>query len=186
MNHLGTVTLETTRLILRRFTLNDSQRAFDCWMSREKVTRYMTWQPYPNIDDVKSYLQYVVDSYIEPTTYYWAIEERNNKHIIGSISVIWINEEVESAEIGYCLSDDFWGRGYMPEALSAVIRYLFEQVGMNRIQASHDVNNPNSGRVMEKCGMRYEGTMRQAGRNNQGICDSVMRAILKEDYLDKN
>ncbi len=71
----------------------------------------------------------------------------------------------------------------MPEALAEVIRFLFEEVGMNRIQATHDARNPNSGRVMEKCGMLYEGTMRQASRNNQGIDDSVVRAVLREDYI---
>ena len=185
MKHTGTVPLETERLILRRFTLNDAQQAFDNWMSREKVTRYMTWQPYQNVEDVKGYIQYVIGTYEKPDAYYWAIEEKNSGQVIGSISVIWLNEEVESAEVGYCLSDDFWGRGMMPEALSAVIRYLFVTVGLNRIQAGHDVNNPNSGRVMEKCGMRYEGTLRQADRNNQGVCDTVLRAILRNDYNNR-
>ena len=185
MKHTGTVPLETERLILRRFTLNDAQQAFDNWMSREKVTHYMTWQPYQNVEDVKGYIQYVIGTYEKPDAYYWAIEERNSGQVIGSISVIWLNEEVESAEVGYCLSDDFWGRGMMPEALSAVIHYLFTAVGLNRIQAGHDVNNPNSGRVMEKCGMRYEGTLRQADRNNQGVCDTVLRAILRNDYNNR-
>ncbi len=182
MKHTGTVPLETERLILRQFTLNDAQQAFDNWMSREQVTRYMTWPPYQNTDDVKAYIQSVIAAYENPDTYYWAIEEKSVGQVIGSISVIWLNEEVASAEVGYCLSNDFWGRGYMPEALRAVIRYLFETVGLNRVQAGHDVNNPNSGRVMEKCGMRYEGTMRQASRNNQGVCDTVMRAILRDEY----
>ena len=182
MNHIGTVTLETDRLLLRRFTLDDAQQAFDNWMSRETVTRYMTWQPYQSVDDVKGYLQSVVDSYEKPDTYYWAIANKDSGEIIGSVSVIWLNEEVSCAEIGYCLGDSFWGKGIMPEALGEVIRFLFEEVGMNRIQATHDVRNPNSGRVMEKCGMQYEGTLRQASRNNQGVCDSVMRAILNENY----
>lgn len=186
MKHTGTVPLETERLILRQFTLNDAQQAIDNWMSREQVTRYMTWQPYQNTDDVKAYIQSVIAAYENPDTYYWAIEEKSVGQVIGSISVIWLNEEVASAEIGYCLGDAFWGKGIMPEALGEIIRFLFEEVGMNRIQATHDVRNPNSGRVMEKCGMRYEGTMRQANRNNQGICDSVMRAILREDYHHVN
>ena len=81
------------------------------------------------------------------------------------------------------MSDRFWGRGIMPEAFREVIRFLFEEVGMNRIESTHDVNNPKSGRVMEKCGLRCEGIHRQADRNNQGVCDSVCRAILKEDYV---
>ena len=141
----------------------------------------MTWQPYTSLDDVKGYIQYVIDSYEKPDTYYWVLEYKETHEVIGSISVIWLNEETSCAEIGYCLSDLYWGKGLMPEALSAVIRYLFDRVGLNRIQATHDVNNPNSGRVMEKCGMLYEGVMHQASRNNQGIVDSAIRAILKSD-----
>jgi ribosomal-protein-alanine N-acetyltransferase len=69
----------------------------------------------------------------------------------------------------------------MTEALNAVIDFFFEQVGVNRVEACHDPQNPNSGKVMEKCGMRYEGTQRQASFNNQGICDLSWYAILAED-----
>ena len=69
----------------------------------------------------------------------------------------------------------------MTEALTAVMQFLFKEVGMNRIEAKHDVNNPNSGVVMKKCGMNYEGTCRASDRNNQGICDIAQYAILRED-----
>jgi ribosomal-protein-alanine N-acetyltransferase len=72
----------------------------------------------------------------------------------------------------------------MTEAFKRVIRFLFDEVGVNRITATHDPRNPHSGDVMRKCGLRYEGTSRQAGRNMQGICDVSRYAILKEDYLD--
>ena len=183
MNHKGTVTLETERLILRRFTLGDAEDAFRNWEASEKVTRYLTWEPYTNIDDVRGYIQYVIDGYANPDRYEWVIEYKELGQVIGSIGVISVREDIAACEVGYCLGDAFWGKGIMPEALSEVIRFLFEEVGMNRILATHDARNPNSGRVMEKCGMQHEGTMRQASRNNQGICDSVMRAILKEEYF---
>lgn len=182
MTHKGTVTLETKRLILRQPRLDDAEDMFRNWAASEKVTRCMTWQPYQNIDDVRGYIQYVIDCCKKPDHYDWVIEYKELGEAIGSISVISVNENIDACEIGYCLGDAFWGKGIMPEALNEVIRFLFEEVGMNRIQATHDVRNPNSGRVMEKCGMRYEGTMRQADKNNQGICDSVMRAILREDF----
>lgn len=182
MTHKGTVKLTTERLILRRFTLDDAEDMFRNWAASEKVTRYLTWEPYKNTDDVKGYIQYVIESCEQPDHYDWVIEYKELGQVIGSIGVISLREDIAACEIGYCLSDKFWGKGIMPEALREVIRFLFEEVGMNRIQATHDVNNPNSGRVMEKCGMQYEGTMRQASKNNQGVCDSVMRAILREDF----
>ena len=184
MNHKGTVRLETERLILRRFTLDDAEDAFRNWAQSEAVTKYLTWKPYKNIDDLKGYIQYCIDEYQKPDNYNWVIEYKEIGEPIGSISVMWVREDIAACEIGYCMSERFWGMGIMPEALKEVIRFLFEEVGMNRIQATHDANNPNSGRVMEKCGMQHEGTMRQASRNTLGICDSVMRAILREEYIN--
>ena len=69
----------------------------------------------------------------------------------------------------------------MPEALKAVMEYLFDVVGLNRIAACHDANNPKSGRVMEKAGMKLEGTLRAAGKNNLGICDEVWHATIRSD-----
>jgi len=70
----------------------------------------------------------------------------------------------------------------MHEAVQAVIKYLFEEVGYHRVEAMHDPNNPNSGRVMRKCGMKYEGTTHASDRNNQGICDADHYAILRSDW----
>lgn len=80
-----------------------------------------------------------------------------------------------------CMGKAWWGRGIMPEAFRRVIAFLFEEVGVNHIAACHDVNNPKSGRVMEKAGMKAEGTWRQAGLNNQGICDEVWHSILRSE-----
>ena len=85
------------------------------------------------------------------------------------------------AEIGYCIGRPWWNRGITSEALIAVINFMFDQVGANRVQAKHDVNNPHSGLVMKKCGMKYEGTLRSAAVNNQGVCDVSIYALLKSD-----
>lgn len=92
-----------------------------------------------------------------------------------------LDEAVSAAETGYCLGRAWWGNSIMPEALTAVMTYLFDEVGLNRIAARHDRNNPKSGRVMEKSGMKLEGILREAGRNNCGICDEVCYSALKRD-----
>lgn len=79
----------------------------------------------------------------------------------------------------------YWGNGYTAEAAKAVIAFLFDEVGANRIAARHDTNNPNSGKVMQKAGMKYEGTLRQCDRNNQGLVDCSVYAILKSEYLPR-
>ena len=90
-------------------------------------------------------------------------------------------EEIEEASVGYCLGRKYWGQGIMPEALGEVIAFLFDEVQLNRVQAGHDVNNPKSGRVMEKAGMKYEGTFRQHGLNNRGIVDVACYGVLKDE-----
>ena len=93
------------------------------------------------------------------------------------------DDDVQLAHIGYCMGSKWWGQGIMPEALAAVIRFFFERVGVNRVESCHDVNNPNSGRVMVKCGMQYEGTLRQSGWNNQGVSDRAFYGILREEFF---
>lgn len=97
-----------------------------------------------------------------------------------------MKEEIEEAEVGYCIGEEYWRQGIMTEALKAVIRFLFEEAGFNRVCARHDTDNPNSGRVMKAAGMQYEGTMRQAGKNNRGICDCTLYAITKDQYINRS
>jgi ribosomal-protein-alanine N-acetyltransferase len=88
---------------------------------------------------------------------------------------------VNTAEMSYFIGKAWWHRGYASEALSAVIKYLFEEVEVNRIYGRHDVANPYSGSVMSKCGMKFEGILRQAGKNSNGYVDTCQYAILAED-----
>ena len=180
MNHLGTKTIETERLILRKFTIEDAPAMYANWASDPEVTKYLTWQPHRSLTDTRAILSEWVAEYGKGDYYQWAIELKG-VGIIGSISVVNIHESVEEAELGYCIGRAYWGKGIMPEAVKAVINFLFDKVGFRRVMAKHDTANPNSGRVMEKAGMRYEGTHRKAGHNNRGIIDIVVRAILRED-----
>ena len=101
------------------------------------------------------------------------------------ISVVAMNEEVDSIQIGYCLGRKFWGRGIMTEALGAVIDFAFNVLGAQRVEARHDVNNPASGAVMRKCGMQLEGRLRQKLCNKGRYADVDIYAILKSDYKNK-
>lgn len=183
MNHLGTKTLETSRLILRKTKESDALPMFLNWANDEKVTKYMTWPPYESAEQLAStYHQFLLEQQKKPDFYDWKIELKELGEPIGSISVVQYREDIREAEIGYCIGFQWWRQGIMTESFREVIRFLFEEVGFNRIVAHHDLNNPNSGKVMEKCGLMKEGIIRQGGKNNQGICDLAQYAILKEDY----
>ena len=181
LTHKGTQTIETPRLILRRAVREDAQPMFRNWASDPEVTKFLTWPTYEKGDTAYQILDLWVSEYAKPDFYQWMIVPKELGEPIGSISVVRQNDRVEEAEIGYCIGRQWWHRGIVTEALSAVIEYLFTEVGMNRVAARHDPNNPHSGGVMKKCGMTYEGTTWAADRNNQGICDAAHYAILRSD-----
>ncbi len=185
LTHKGTQKLESQRLILRRAILEDAQPMYENWASDPEVTKFLTWPAYSSVDVAKERMNIWAEGYGSDNYYQWMIVLKDLNQPIGSISVVSMDDQVEKAEIGYCIGRRWWYKGIMSEALQAVIDFLFDQVGMNRIEAKHDPNNPHSGGVMRKCGMKYEGTSRQSSRNNQGICDTACYSILKSEHSAK-
>lgn len=181
LTHKGTQKLETQRLILRRALPEDAAPMYENWASDPEVTKFLTWPAYDSLDVAKTRIQIWIEAYQDKGCYQWMIVPKTINQPIGSISVVDKNDRVGSAEIGYCIGKAWWHQGIVSEALQAVIDFLFDEVGMNRIEARHDPNNPHSGGVMRKCGMSYEGTSRQADRNNQGVCDAARYAILRQE-----
>ena len=182
MKHLGTKRLETYRLILRPFTVNDAGAMFENWASDPEVTKFLSWPVYRGIEDADAILKIWQESYKKPEFYQWAIVLKELDQPIGSISVVGSDDRVDMAEIGYCIGRAWWGQSIMSEAMAAVMRYLFAEVGMQRIEAGHDPMNPASGAVLRKCGLQYEGTLRRRIRSNRGITDVAWYSILKEEY----
>lgn len=186
MKHCGTQTIETDRLILRKFEKEDAAAMYKNWASDPEVTKFLTWPAHTSIEVSKWVTNDWANSYKDDNYYQWAITvKENGKEPIGSISVVHMKEEISMMHIGYCIGQAWWHKGVTSEALKAVMDFLFKEVEVNRIEARHDPRNPNSGNVMKKCGMKYEGTMRAADFNNQGICDACYYAILKEEW-EKN
>ncbi|MCM1307303.1 MAG: GNAT family N-acetyltransferase [Butyrivibrio sp.] len=183
MQNKGTVRLETQRLILRRFVGEDALPMYENRASDPEVTEFLTWPPHVSAELTGALLAEWIKAYDDASCYNRAIELKEIGQPIGGISVVKPDESICAAEIGYCMGKAWWGAGIMPEALKAVIAFLFEEAELNRIAATHDARNPKSGRVMEKAGMRTEGVLRSGGRNNRGICDSVVHAILRSDYM---
>lgn len=182
MRHLGTQRLETERLILRKFVSNDADAMYRNWASDDEVTKYLMWHTHSNIGVSKAVIENWIKSYSDEKFYQWAIVlKENGDEPIGSISAVHMNEDVSMVHIGYCIGKCWWHQGITSEAMKAVMDYFFEEVGANRIESRHDPRNPNSGKVMKKCGMKYEGTMRSSDRNNQGICDACYYALLKAE-----
>lgn len=183
MEHLGTKRLETKRLILRQFAIGDAEDMFRNWASDDEVTKYLTWQSHKSVEVSKAYIESLIAAYPQLNIYEWGIELKEIGQAIGAISVVRQDDHVESVHIGYCIGKQWWNKGITSEAFSAVISYLMDKVKVNRIDSRHDPRNPHSGKVMEKCGLRYEGTLKESDRNNQGICDAAWYALLRKDYF---
>lgn len=182
MEHCGTQRLETERLILRKFTKEDADAMYRNWASDNEVTKYLTWPTHSNIDVSKFVLEDWVNSYSDEKYYQWAIVlKENSEEPIGSIGVVEMDENVSMVHIGYCIGRTWWNKGITSEALRAIMDFFFDEVNVNRIESRHDPRNPNSGKVMMKCGMKYEGTLRSSDRNNQGICDACYYSRLKQE-----
>ena len=181
MNLTGTRRLETHRLILRPYRLEDADDMFENWASDPEVTKFLTWPPHSSVEVSRNVLEAWIPHYEEGNYFNWAIEWKETGRVIGNIAVVGFNQAAESADLGYCLGRAYWGRGIMPEAIRAVMDYLFDVVGVGRVAATHDAKNPKSGRAMDKAGMHFEGIHRSAGRNNLGICDDVWHAQLRSD-----
>ena len=181
MKHCGTQILETERLILRRFVIEDSAAMYNNWASDEDVTKYLMWPAHSSQEISQKVLEDWVQSYSDEKYYQWAIVPKDKGEPVGSMAVVNMNENVSMVHIGYCIGKAWWHKGITSEALKAVIDFLFDEVDANRIEARHDPRNPHSGDVMKKCGMKYEGTLRSSDWNNQGICDACYYALLKSE-----
>lgn len=182
MNHTGTQKLETERLILRRFKKEDADAMYKNWASDSEVTKFLMWPPHESPEVSLDIIEDWIKQYSDNSYYQWAIVlKENGDEPIGGISAVSVKEEISAVHIGYCIGKKWWHKGITSEALKAVMDYFFDVVGVNRIESRHDPRNPNSGKVMKKCGMKYEGTFRSADWNNQGICDACYYALLKSE-----
>ena len=182
MNHCGTQKLETDRLILRRYIDADAAAMYKNWASDKEVTKFLMWQAHASQTVSESVIQDWIKQYANKNYYNWAIILKDNgAEPIGNIAVVDMKEETSMAHIGYCLGRPWWHKGITSEALKAVMDFLFDSVNVNRSELRHDPRNPNSGKVMKKCGMKYEGTLRSSDWNNQGICDACYYALLKSE-----
>ncbi|MGI6688227.1 MAG: YhcH/YjgK/YiaL family protein [Christensenellales bacterium] len=184
LHHLGTVCLKTPRLILRPYALEDAQAMFNNWAGDPEVTKTLLWDTHPDVEHTRRLLAGWVRAYQSGRHYHWVIEK--DGEIIGDISLVkWSAIDLDG-EIGYCLSQKAWNQGIMTEALREVLRFLFQRVGFHRLYLRHATENPASGRVMEKAGLKKEGLMHQAmRRKGGGFSDIALYAALRDEWLSE-
>lgn len=177
----GNPALETKRLLMRRLKPGDAQDIF-AYASDPEVTQYMLWETHKSIDDSKAFIDFTLGRYEKDEAGEWGIVLKETRSLIGCLGFAWADMKNKRAEIGYVLAKPYWGRGIIPEAAGRVLRFAFEDMGLNRIECYHLMPNEKSGRVMQKLGMSYEGTAREETFAKGRFWDVKQYAILKSDW----
>lgn len=173
--------LSTERLCLRPMRVGD---CFDMneYARRADVTKYLTWNPHPNVEYTKDYLVYLSHHYKLGDFYDWAVVLKSQNKMIGTCGFTRFHFSHDVAEVGYVINPEYRGRGFAPEALSEVIRFGFETIGLHRIEAKYILGNEASRRVMEKAGMRFEGISRDGMKIKERYRDIGVCSILASDF----
>lgn len=174
--------LETDRLTLRRIQVTDSPDMYD-YARDPQVTEYLLWSPHPDIFYTQRYLEAVQDEYREGRFYDWALVCKADGHMIGTCGFTEITLKNNAAEIGYVVNPSYWGRGYATEAVKRVLDYGFRDLRLNRIEARYMFGNDRSRRVMEKCGMTFEGVQRSLLYVKDQYRDIGFCSILAKEYF---
>ena len=158
--HKGTKQLSTVRLTLRPFAPQDAESCLRNWAADEEIYRYLSAQP-QTADEVREWLSSADESYADPRTYYWAIEETHSGEVVGELFVDNFGASSRQCEMDWKIGTAFQGKGYAAEAARAAIEYLIREVGFHRIEAKCCTENTASERVMQKLGMNKEGILRE-------------------------
>jgi len=182
LNHIGTNSIETVRLLLRRFKVEDAEDMYTNWAGDAEVCKFLSWGPHANVDISRRRILNWSSNYDHNNFYVWAIELKSMRMVIGSISVEFSSDSSRTCEVGYCIGKQYWNRGIMTEALQTVLHYLCYEIGYQKVKAKHDVLNPASGRVMKKAGMKFEKMERQLGLRRDGsVYDCLVYSKLISD-----
>lgn len=185
LTNIGTKTIETERLILRRFEYNDSKTMLKNWIADEKIQSMYSEPVYKTLDEVNDLLDKYISSYEKEDYYRWAIIEKASNECIGQIAYFLVDNKNHFAEIEYCIGSQFQRKGYATEATKAIINYGFEKINLHKVQICTKTINAPSKSVIEKCGFTYEGTFRDYFYMNGEYVGRLFFSILRDEFYGK-
>lgn len=174
-------TLETPRLVLRPYSLDDAEQV-TALLQDPEIHRWTASIPFPyTIEHAKEFLGKCAENDVTGESFVWAITNREDGQIMGAMGLHDVSRELERAELGYWMGRDFRGNGYATEAARRVVSWCFEVGEFHRIQATYFPGNQASAGVMQNIGMREEGLLRGFGFKNGEHIDVYLRAVLRDD-----
>lgn len=153
------------------------------YSTKPEFYKFLEYEPFQTIEETNEYLEKLINRSNLATGHYWFIRMKREKKIIGTFGLLDIDDRKGSAEIGYGLSPDYWGRGLFKEALMTVLKYLFLDLQFHRIWVKTQSNNIPSIKALEKCGFTREGTMRDYYLSSKGKrYDATLLSLLRDEF----
>ena len=175
-------TLFTERLVLSQPIVSDSEDVVFQMNSTSEISENTLSLPFPyREENAHFWFKMAEDGFANKDAFIFGIREKENLKLIGAIG-LHLDIENHKAEVGYWLGKSFWNKGYVSEALQKVLKFGFEELNLNKIYASHFLHNPASGKVLEKNGFVYEGTLYQEIFKNNQFLDIKRYGFLKENF----
>lgn len=172
--------LHTQRLHLRRMAVSDSPRLFKLW-SDPDVTKYMNITTFTHETQATEMIELLEELAHAGEAIRFSMIERNSNEIIGTCGFNSIDLDNAKVEIGYDIAKAYWGMGYAPESIKALIEYAFETLKINRIEAKVEPANVNSIKVLQKLHFTFEGKLRQYENSKGNFIDINIYSLLKTD-----
>ncbi|MED1624844.1 GNAT family N-acetyltransferase [Bacillus pseudomycoides] len=176
--------LESVNLVLRKIEEVHLQEVYSIY-DNDKVFEYCGIIPKHNLQTVRKMIGHFDGDYHKKSRIKWGIFQKNQSDkLVGIIESMDFNQKVNMVSIGYFLAEDYWGKGIATESVRMVVKFLFEEVNVNRIQAEVMPVNEVSKKVLLKNGFIKEGVLRQASLwSGKGVIDLEIYGILKGDYI---
>ncbi len=173
----ATLLIHTNRLLLRKFYQSDIPSMLKNWISDPDVQSGYGEPVYSNEADIANLLT------IWDRQYRWAIILKDTNENIGHISFCRLYDNINTAEIEYCVGKEFWGKGIVPEALSAFIKHTFLNTSIAKLEAFHRVENPGSGRVLQKSGLYPANNVMRFAHLPKAPDGDICYSISKDQFL---
>jgi RimJ/RimL family protein N-acetyltransferase len=179
-DHLPTIT--TARLQLRALTPTDVPALFGIF-GDPVVCRYWSRPPLPDLAAAASLQAEIACLFAERTLFQWGVAERETDRVVGTCTLAALSPAHRRAEVGFALAQSAWGRGYLAEALPALLDFAFAALGLHRVEADVDPRNARSIRALERAGFVREGCQRERYCQGEEWQDAVLYGLLRRDWV---
>ena len=174
--------LNTTQLHLRKVRREDATQFFR-FAGSKTVTKYMFWKPHADVGESVASIEKTLSRYAQGNCWRWGIALKETDELVGISDLLGIDETIRSSTFAYMIAEEFWGRGFATEALSAVLRFAFDRLELETVWAEHFGPNGASGAVMRKCGMVFQRTEPEKYEKSGRKYNAVVYRITRENWI---